>query len=215
MAGSEGKAEDALAYSEYWDSRYSKSDGNQPTHEWFKSYDDLEPFFSRHLFQHRNPLQNPKILHLGAGDSTVPRHLLEKGYRNQLCVDFSPVVVELMKSQKVDGVEWICGDVRDMPTIADNTVDVAFDKGTLDAMIYGSVWDPPDEVKQNANRYMREVCRVLKDDGVFLYVTFRQPHFVKPLLHQDGLWDQTMEELKENESSFSYYAFVLKKARRA
>jgi hypothetical protein len=52
---------------------------------------------------------------------------------------------------------------------------------------------------------------VLKDDGVFLYVTYRQPHFVKPLLNRDDRWDLIVETLSDGEGSFEYYAFVLKK----
>jgi hypothetical protein len=54
-------------------------------------------------------------------------------------------------------VEWRVGDVRDMKSIESNSVDVAFDKGTLDAMIYGSPWSPPDEVMENSGRYLSEV----------------------------------------------------------
>ncbi len=61
------------------------------------------------------------------------------------------------QNQLVGGIEWRCLDVRDMTGIADRSVDVAFDKGTLDAMIHGSPWSPPDEVKENTSRYLKEV----------------------------------------------------------
>jgi hypothetical protein len=63
-----------------------------------------------------------------------------------------------MKEQHaaVEGLEWKYMDVRDMVSIGDKSVDVAFDKGTLDAMIYGSPWSPPDEVKENTRKYMKE-----------------------------------------------------------
>ena len=60
---------EALARVEYWDERYAKSDGKGPTHEWFRSYSDLQPFLEKYLFEPFKPAQNPKILHLGAGDS--------------------------------------------------------------------------------------------------------------------------------------------------
>jgi O-glycosyl hydrolase len=64
-----------------------------------------------------------------------------------------------MKSrhESKSGVEWKEGDVRDMKDIASGSIDVAFDKGTLDAMIFGSPWSPPDEVMDNSGRYMSEV----------------------------------------------------------
>jgi EEF1A lysine methyltransferase 4 len=74
-------------------------------------------------------------------------------------VDFSSVVVNLMAAQSQDGVTWLCTDVRNMSEIQTASVDVAFDKGTLDAMIHGSPWDPPDDVKDNTSRYMKEVRR--------------------------------------------------------
>lgn len=57
---------------------------------------------------------------------------------------------------------------------------------------------------------------MLKPTGIFLYVTFRQPHFIKPLLNPDGgsLWEMEMETLGGGESSFDYFAFVLRKKKK-
>jgi hypothetical protein len=81
------------------------------------------------------------------------------GYKDQVCVDFSTVVVQamLLRHENVGGITWKHADVRCMDQIPSESVDVAFDKGTLDAMIYGSPWDPPDEVLDNTGRYVREV----------------------------------------------------------
>lgn len=177
----EGKA---LGHSEFWDERYTKADGDKPTHEWFRTFDALEPFFGKYLFKERGDAgKTGKMLHLGSGDSvrspvspfplqttpnhvkpnphhqTVPYDLLERGYTNQICLDFSKVVVDLMRSRHSNKsqVVWKVGDVRDMTDIESQSIDVAFDKGTLDAMIYGSPWSPPDEVLDNSGRYMKEV----------------------------------------------------------
>lgn len=90
----------------------------------------------------------------------MPLELLSLGYRNQICIDFSAVVIDKMSTQYADkpGLVWICGDVRDMHQIQDQSIAVAFDKGTLDAMISGSPWDPPVEVRENIRRYLDEVC---------------------------------------------------------
>ncbi|KAL7783850.1 hypothetical protein V8C37DRAFT_396741 [Trichoderma ceciliae] len=224
----------ALGYPSYWDGRYSKSDGEAPTHEWFRSFSDLEPFFQNNLFglQSLKAEDNPLILHLGSGDSVcrrqsqpgypiayqsnvqvIPAELAIRGYRQQLCVDFSTVVVQLMTEchSKVEGIEWRHMDVRNMVGISEKSIDVAFDKGTLDAMIHGSPWSPPPEVKENTSQYLKEVHRVLRDHGVFLYVTFRQPHFIIPLLNPDNLWDIDMQVLGDG-GSFDYYGFVIKKS---
>lgn len=58
---------------------------------------------------------------------------------------------------QVEGIEWRLMDVRDMAGVPDKSIDVAFDKGTLDAMIHGSPWSPPQLVKENTARYLNEV----------------------------------------------------------
>lgn len=45
---------------------------------------------------------------------------------------------------------------------------------------------------------------------MFLYITYRQPHFMKPLLNSTGIWHLEMDVLS-GESSFDYYGFILKK----
>lgn len=81
------------------------------------------------------------------------------GYKDQVCVDFSTVIVKTMSSkhEAVGGITWKHADVRCMDQIPSESIDVAFDKGTLDAMIHGSPWTPPDEVLDNTGRYIREV----------------------------------------------------------
>ncbi|KAF6789687.1 methyltransferase type 11 [Colletotrichum sojae] len=207
---------EALATPEFWNERYIKSDGSNPTHEWFRTFAALEPYFQKHLFSQRGPETSPRIMHLGSGDSTIPADLSERGYKNQICLDFSTVVVDLMKEchGPLGGIEWRWADVRDMPDAAPTgSIDVAFDKGTMDAMIHGSPWSPPDDVRDNTGRYLREVHRALKPDGVFLYITYRQPHFMKPLLNSEGLWDMEMDVLSGGESAFDYYGFILRKAK--
>jgi hypothetical protein len=184
----------------FWDDRYKAASNTEqrdlqsPTHEWFRNFSALQPFFSKYLYS-RSAEENPRILHLGCGDSvsssylvflmlfflksqaifcgitfsillilarakTVPHDLALKGYTNQICVDFSSTVIDLMKLryQEQKGIEWVHGDVRDMDNVPSSSVDVAFDKGTLDAMIFGSPWSPPKEVTENSSKYMKEVC---------------------------------------------------------
>jgi hypothetical protein len=89
MAGSDEEAE-ALAHPGYWDARYTGSDGKTPSHEWFRTYNDLQPFFSKYLFESYAPETEPKILHLGAGDSVrIIRYRIVvsslSNYENRLC----------------------------------------------------------------------------------------------------------------------------------
>lgn len=62
------------------------------------------------------------------------------------------------RHRNLTGITWHQVDVRDMgDAIPDKTVDLAFDKSTLDAMIYGSPWNPPEDVKIGTGRYLAEV----------------------------------------------------------
>ncbi|KAI1045378.1 hypothetical protein LB505_014198 [Fusarium chuoi] len=204
-----------LALPEYWDSRYVTSNNCDQTHEWYRSFSQVLQFLQKNLLEQagRTAQDDPRILHLGSGDSTVPAELAERGYQKQLCVDFSPVVVDMMtkRHKEIAGIEWSMVDARDMPSIATGSIDVAFDKGTLDAMIYGSPWSPPDEVRENTSKYMKEVHRVLKADGVFLNITFRQPHFMKLLLSPDNIFDIEVDVLEDG-GGFDYYGYVVKKS---
>ena len=135
-----------------------------------------------------------------------------------------------MKQRNQDlELEWEVMDVRHM-TFQDACIDVAIDKGTLDAMLHGSLWDPEEDVKANTRSYVDEVrsyhqstvfpadndfkvARVLKPGGQWLYVTFRQPHFLKPLLARPETWSITVETLEDTPGSFEYFGFVMTKVR--
>ena len=91
-------------------------------------------------------------------------------------------------------------------------------------MLHGSLWDPEDDVKANVGAYVDEVCalvtmpvstdawkvaRVLKPGGLWLYITYRQPHFLKPLLAREGVWTLSLETLEDAPGTFEYFGFVL------
>lgn len=52
---------------------------------------------------------------------------------------------------------------------------------------------------------------MLKPGGEWLYITFRQPHFMKPFLAREGLWDLSVEVLDDGAGTFEYFAFKMTK----
>jgi hypothetical protein len=88
---------------------------------------------------------------------TLTADLYDLGYTNQTSIDFSRVAIDAMKS-KYSHMEtrWCVMDVRCLE-LPNGSVDVAIDKGTLDAMIHGSLWDPPEDVRCNVGKYVDEV----------------------------------------------------------
>lgn len=106
---------------------------------------------------------------------------------------------------------WAVMDVRSL-TLPSASIDMAIDKATLDAFIHGSVWDPPDDVKESVGKYVDEVFRVLKPGGRWLYVTYQQPRFMKGFLERSG-WGVEVEVLVDPEGAggFDYFGFVMSK----
>lgn len=89
----------------------------------------------------------------------LPRELHKVGFHKQTCLDFSKVVLDNMRIAFKDLPEimWTFADIRDMPQIRSGAYDCAVDKGTLDAMLHGSIWDPPEEVVDDVQKYSNEV----------------------------------------------------------
>ena len=140
--------------------------------------------------------------------------LYKLGFRDQMNIDFSEIVIKAMAARYEDiGAEWKVMDVRDMHEFWSECFDIAIDKGTMDAMFHGSVWDPPDEVRDNIARYLGEVDRVLVPGGKFIYITYRQPHFIRPLLVREGVWKVEVEVLPDEPGGgvFEYFAYVVRK----
>lgn len=138
--------------------------------------------------------------------------MYDTGFLNIVNVDFSQIVIDRMQSQHAStcpGMTWIQGDVRSLP-FEDSSFDVAIDKGTMDALMCekGDVWNPSPEVIQNCKSEVDEVVRILRPGGVFLYITFGQPHFRKPHLQRPGIWSVEVIELGE---MFHYYFYIMKK----
>lgn len=217
--------DDPTAYQtqEYWDQRYTK----EKTFDWFKTWKDLQPVLEpiicdydavneSELTDEFKSLQKKKsaekkIIILGCGNSTLGPDMYASNYHNITNIDFSPIVIENMKSEylTLSSMKWEVMDIRDIK-YGNETFDIAIDKGTMDAMMCekGSIWSPSEALKQNVALEVDEVLRILKPNGKFIYVTFGQPHFRRQHLERPGLWDV---EVKKIGDSFHYYVYVMKK----
>jgi EEF1A lysine methyltransferase 4 len=72
-------------------------------------------------------------------------------------IDFSTKAIAIMaERESALNLEWQVMDVRDLK-FPGNSFDIAIDKGTLDAMLHGSLWDPEDDAKENTKAYVDEV----------------------------------------------------------
>jgi hypothetical protein len=97
---------------------------------------------------------------------TLTADLHALGYTNQTSIDFSQVVIDAMETKYSNPkTRWSVMDVRELQ-LPDGSVDMAIDKGALDAMIHGSLWDPPEEVRSNVGKYVDEVKHFLSLTGI-------------------------------------------------
>ncbi|KAF9054476.1 S-adenosyl-L-methionine-dependent methyltransferase [Panaeolus papilionaceus] len=190
---------------EYWDHRYSQ-EADDESFDWFKSFADLTDLLHEII-----PTKSAHILMLGCGNSTLSQDMWEDGYRNIVNIDYSPVLVQKMSARHSTvrpEMEWHQMDVREL-NFDDESFDVAIDKGTMDAMMTakGDVWDPPAQVMEDCNKEVDEALRVLRKGGVFIYLTFGQPHFRRRYLQREG----TSLEIKQLGEAFHYYLYILRK----
>lgn len=156
----------------YWDERYGKQRGGK--YEWYAVTwsilnETLRPFVKR----------ESRILHLGTGNSELPRQMHEDGYHNQLAVDISGVVIDEMRErhkQLAPGLTFGVEDALNM-SVSDASFDVVIEKGTLDAVgsirdcsLSGAHPDPGCELSPPEKALMLEVFRVLRPGGLFVAI---------------------------------------------
>ncbi|CEQ41799.1 SPOSA6832_03560, partial [Sporobolomyces salmonicolor] len=206
----------------------SSREADDASFDWFKTYADIKNLINRFV-----PNKDARIVMLGCGNSSafpfpsfprfelrlmiriftaLSRDLYDDGYKRVENIDYSEVVIEKMARVNAERSEmtWIVGDVRNLP-FEDGSIDVCIDKGTMDAMMTskGDVWNPAPEVVANVKGEVDEVVRVLKPDGVFLYLTFGQPHFRRQHLQRPG-WKLEVLEVGVD-VGFGYFFYVLRR----
>lgn len=111
----------------------------------------------------------------------------------------------------MDQMRWECIDIFEMDSLLDaETFDVALDKGTLDALltVKHDPWSPPQSLLMKIKLYMEQISKVLMPNGVFIHITFAQPHFRKQFL--ESCFEVSVHTLGGSDS-FDYYIYVCKK----
>ncbi|XP_022136226.1 methyltransferase-like protein 13 [Momordica charantia] len=200
----------ALAYLDpnYWDERFSKEEH----YEWFKDYSHF-----RHLIL---PLLKPdsSVLELGSGNSKLSEELYNDGITDITCIDLSAVAVEKMQmrlhSKNMKEIKVLEADMLDMP-FSDECFDMVIEKGTMDVLFVdsGDPWNPRPSTRAKVMAMLEGVHRVLKKDGIFVSITFGQPHFRRPLFNApEFTWSFECSTFGDG---FHYFFYTLHKGRRS
>ena len=116
----------------YWDDRYA-GEGKDKTFDWLLSYMTLKGFLAQYM---KN--KDVRILVLGCGNAAFSEDLYDDGFKNQVNVDISSVVISLMKERNAvlrPEIQWITMDITDMRDFETGSFDIAIDKSTMDALV--------------------------------------------------------------------------------
>ncbi|KAL2922283.1 EEF1A lysine methyltransferase 4 [Bienertia sinuspersici] len=153
----------------YWDNRYNQEES---PFDWYQKYSALAPLL--HLLI--SPSQ--RTLVIGCGNSPFSEGMADDGFEDIVNIDISPVVIEAMQKKYANHprLKYITMDVRDMSTFETGSFDAVIDKGTLDSILCGN------NSKQNSNKMLQEVERVLKDKGIYILITYAAPSYRLNLL---------------------------------
>jgi len=155
----------------YWDDRYAKA--TKDHYDWYGTWNLGQLTIRQHVLPFM-PVSTEHILQIGCGNSRLAEELLDDGYSNIVNVDISQKVVDKMADRFSgrQGLKFLQMDATSM-SFENNSFDVVFEKGTLDAMYTGS----PDLVR----RTVLEVLRVLRSGGLFVSLSFGIPETRKEL----------------------------------
>ncbi|KAG6515085.1 hypothetical protein ZIOFF_025468 [Zingiber officinale] len=78
----------------------------------------------------------------------------------------------------------------------------------------GDPWNPHPETINKVMKMLEDVHSVLKSEGVFISISFGQPHFRQPLFERAGHFNLQSVEWKTFGEGFHYFFYILKKGRR-
>lgn len=155
---------------EYWDDRFQ----TEETYDWLLTY----PHIKQYILPYIKP--EHKILIVGCGNSTFSADLYDDGFQNIVNIDFSKIVINRMAeaNKSRPNMTWLEMDMCDLQ-FDNSAFDVVIDKATMDALLVdeGSVWDPEVNIIHSVDKMCRDISRVLTPQGVFLQISFSQPHF--------------------------------------
>ena len=156
----------------YWDQRFAVEE----TYDWLVKFEEISPLLSRYLPSSKEC----KILVVGCGNSSFSSDLYDSGYEYIVNIDFSEVCIERMRDKYISkpNMSWMVMDMTNL-TFPDHSFDVVIDKASMDAIMVdeGDVWDPEQETIDQVDQMCLGIRRILRPEGIFLQITFAQPHF--------------------------------------
>lgn len=141
----------------------------------------------------------------------------KEGFNNIDNIDYSDTVIDKLIAKNNDisdssQLRFVCMDMYDLQ-YDEGTFDVVIDKATMDAVMTMNKdpWNPSEETKEKAKKVLDNVVRVLKKDGLFIQISFEQPHFRKKFLMTEELEKIWTYKLEKIQKGFEYFMYILTK----
>ncbi|KAF0700439.1 Aste57867_9023 [Aphanomyces stellatus] len=167
---------------EYWNSRFE----NEETYDWLARYKDVAELIAQYV------QKDQRLLIVGCGNSTFSIDLYEAGYTNITNLDFSSVVIERMHAKYSAShplMTWVVGDMLKLPAqFSPASFDVVIDKAAMDALMVegGDTWSPAEHLLASGHEMCAGIQSILVTTGLFIQISFGQPHFRKRFLLGDA-----------------------------
>ncbi|CAK81223.1 unnamed protein product (macronuclear) [Paramecium tetraurelia] len=165
------------AKDQFWEDRYKEHKGR---FDWYVEWPQLKFYLEQTKFKIS---KESSILMVGCGNSALSEQMYKDGYHNIVSIDISKTIIDRMQESAIKKNMKLQYQVMDATTMdfQDKQFDIAFDKGTLDALSCG------DDIKNLL--LLKEMNRVAK-----------QLIFVSHSSHQKRI--NIMEQVFENRNVF-------------
>uniref|UniRef100_A0A0D9XT75 Uncharacterized protein n=1 Tax=Leersia perrieri TaxID=77586 RepID=A0A0D9XT75_9ORYZ len=112
------------------------------------------------------------------------------------------------------GVEVVVADMLDLP-FERESFDLVVEKGTMDVLFVdsGDPWNPNPDTVDNVMKMLEGIHKVLKPEGIFVSITFGQPHFRRRFFEApEFTWSVEWSTFGDG---FHYFFYILKKGKRS
>eukprot|EP00933_Yihiella_yeosuensis_P018171 TRINITY_DN15019_c0_g1_i1.p1 TRINITY_DN15019_c0_g1~~TRINITY_DN15019_c0_g1_i1.p1 ORF type:complete len:218 (+),score=43.47 TRINITY_DN15019_c0_g1_i1:102-755(+) len=148
----------------YWNKRYKE---DTKPFEWLESFVELESLIK----EATAGKLTAEVLNVGCGTSPLPENMYDHGYKDIVNIDTAGVCIRQMSEKNRvlrPELKWLEMDATSM-SFADASFDTVIDKSTLDTFACG------DNAAATIAKYLQEVLRVLRPNGVCLCVSYGAP----------------------------------------
>jgi len=185
---------------QYWEEYYNKLQRGDKSEipnfsekDWYFGYEqirsELLPFIKK----------TSKLLIVGCGNSELSFKLYDEGYKDQVNIDISPTVIQLMDKEKQGRpIAFVQMDIRKLD-FESNTFDAVIDKACLDAILTEA-----QSTYQIARDAQTEIYKVLKPGGCFMWYGAAFPNMALSYL-SEGKWEKIYHGNLVDRDKFYYY----------